>query len=115
MAAKRQTPLRKRGSKGNGLNYEFATGHLYELLERDGGLECSPLYFDRDLVREPVCSSPARSYGRINSSCKLRETSGSVAATMVAHGYAVDYWRYSGGAFAKLMDEAAVERRGLWG
>lgn len=34
---------------------------------------------------------------------------------MVAQGYAVDFRRYSGGAYVKLMQEAARQRLGLWG
>jgi len=34
---------------------------------------------------------------------------------MVAQGYAVDYRRYSGGAYVGLMQKAARQRLGLWG
>src|SRR3546814_14079576 len=46
--------------------------------------------------------------------CRFRSNGASVSATMVRHGYAVDYRRHSGLAYARFMKEAADEKRGLW-
>lgn len=88
---------------------------LQGLIDRDGGVECATSLFDVALQREKQCRSPATSYGRLNLSCRFKANGASLAATMVAQGYAVDYRRYSGGAYVKLMQSAARDRRGLWG
>ncbi|NML91691.1 thermonuclease family protein [Sphingobium sp. TB-6] len=85
------------------------------LVQRDGGVECAASLFDVALRQEQQCRSPATSYGRLNLSCRLKKNGASLAATMVAQGYAVDYRRYSGGAYVKLMQQAARQRIGLWG
>nr|WP_087575572.1 thermonuclease family protein [Sphingomonas sp. JE1] len=85
------------------------------LVERDGGVECAASLFNVALRQEQQCRAPATSYGRLNLSCRLQRNSASLAATMVAQGYAVDYRRYSGGAYMKLMQRAAEQRLGLWG
>lgn len=93
----------------------FATEALSRLSVRDGGLECSTSLFDFGLRREDQCQSPVTSYGRLNFSCRFRSNEASVAATMIAQGYAVDYRQYSGGAYVDLMQKAAASRAGLWG
>lgn len=88
---------------------------LANLVARDGGLECSARVFDFALRRENQCRNDPESYGRLNLACRLRNNSASVAATMVAQGYAVDWREYSGGAYVDLMRKAASQRVGLWG
>lgn len=88
---------------------------LKALVARDGGLECARRLYDFTLARGGSCGSPAMSFGRLNLSCRFKTNKASVAATMVAQGYAVDYRRYSGGAYVKLMQNAAQQRLGLWG
>lgn len=94
---------------------QASTLTLQGLIDRDGGVECATSLFDVALQREKQCRSPATSYGRLNLSCRFKANGASLAATMVAQGYAVDYRRYSGGAYVKLMQSAARDRRGLWG
>ncbi|KKW90904.1 nuclease [Sphingobium chungbukense] len=94
---------------------QASTLTLQGLIDRDGGVECATSLFDVALQREKQCRSPATSYGRLNLSCRFKANRASLAATMVAQGYAVDYRRYSGGAYVKLMQSAARDRRGLWG
>ena len=84
------------------------------LVARDGGLECARHLYDFTLSKGRGCGGPATSFGRLNLSCRFKANKASVAATMVAQGYAVDYRRYSGGAYVKLMQEAARQRLGLW-
>ena len=69
---------------------------------------------DFALRKENQCRRPVESYGRLNLSCRLKANGASVAATMVAQGYAVDFRRYSGGAYVELMQRAAEQRLGLW-
>lgn len=88
---------------------------LFALIARDGGLDCSTNVFDFALRHENQCKTPVESYGRLNLSCRFKRNNASVAATMVAQGYAVDYRQYSGGAYVDLMRRAAIERVGLWG
>lgn len=85
------------------------------LVQWDGGVECATSLFDFTLRQEKQCRDAGSSYGRLNLSCRLKRNSASLAATMVAQGYAVDYRRYSGGAYVKLMQQAAQQRIGLWG
>lgn len=92
-----------------------STQALQALAHRDGGTECARGLFDFALTKERSCRSPATSHGRLNLSCRFKANQASVAATMVAQGYAVDYRRYSGGAYVKLMQRAAQQRLGLWG
>ncbi len=87
---------------------ELAASQLIALSEREGGIRCE----------EPVralaaCSSPPESYGRRNLQCRFA-SGRDVAATMIAHGYAVDYRRYSSGEFAELTRDAAAQGKGLW-
>lgn len=51
-------------------------------------------------------------YGRIVAVCrtKVRE----INATMVRSGWAVDYRRYSGGAYQGAQNAAQAERLGMW-
>lgn len=93
----------------------LASEALRELSARDGGLACSASLFDYALRREKQCRTTAKSYGRLNLSCRFPGNKASVAATMVAQGYAVDYRVYSGGAYVDLMRKAAEQRAGLWG
>lgn len=94
---------------------QLSTLTVQGLVDRDGGVECATSLFDFALRREKQCRSPATSHGRLNLSCRFKANDASVAATMVAQGYAVDYRRYSGGAYVKLMQRAAQQRLGLWG
>ncbi|MDH2134756.1 thermonuclease family protein [Sphingobium yanoikuyae] len=93
----------------------LASEALRELAARDGGLTCSASLFDYALRREEQCRTTAKSYGRLNLSCRFPSNKASVGATMVAQGYAVDYRVYSGGAYVDLMRKAAAQRAGLWG
>lgn len=93
----------------------IASQALRELAARDGGLTCSASLFDYALRREEQCRTTAKSYGRLNLSCRFPSNKASVGATMVAQGYAVDYRVYSGGAYVDLMRKAAAQRAGLWG
>lgn len=93
---------------------QLATQTLQGLTLRDGGVECATSLFDFALRREKQCRSPAESFGRLNLSCRFKANGASLAATMVAQGYAVDHRRYSGGAYVELMQKAAQQRRGLW-
>jgi endonuclease YncB( thermonuclease family) len=88
---------------------------LRQLSARDGGLDCSVSMFDYALRREHQCRTDAKSYGRLNLSCRFPANKASVGATMVAQGYAVDYRVFSGGAYVELMQKAAAQRAGLWG
>ncbi|AXJ97543.1 thermonuclease family protein (plasmid) [Sphingomonas sp. FARSPH] len=88
---------------------------LANLVARDGGLVCSTSVFDFAMRRENQCRTNAESYGRLNLACRFQNNSASVAATMVAQGYAVDWREYSGGAYVELMQKAASQRAGLWG
>lgn len=88
---------------------------LANLVARDGGLNCSANVFDFSMRREDQCRTDAESHGRLNLACRFRNNNASVAATMVAQGYAVDWRQYSGGAYVDLMQKAAETRAGLWG
>ena len=88
---------------------------LANLVARDGGLDCSTTVFDFTLRRENQCLTDPESYGRLNLACRFKRNSASVAATMVAQGYAVDWREFSGGAYVELMQKAASQRAGLWG
>lgn len=92
----------------------IASEALRELAARDGGMNCSANVFDFALRREEQCRTDVESYGRLNLACRFRNNDASVAATMVAQGYAVDYRRFSGGAYVDLMKNAADQRLGLW-
>lgn len=94
---------------------QLSMAAMQRLVARDGGVECATSLFDFALRMENRCRTPAESYGRLNLSCRFKANGASVAATMVAHGYAVDFRRYSGGAYVELMQRAAQQRLGLWG
>jgi endonuclease YncB( thermonuclease family) len=94
---------------------KLSTDALRGLSSRDGGMDCSVSMFDYALRREDQCRTNAKSYGRLNLSCRFVANKASVGATMVAQGYAVDYRVYSGGAYVGLMQKAAAQRAGLWG
>jgi endonuclease YncB( thermonuclease family) len=94
---------------------QISTLTMQGLAERDGGVECATSLFDFALRHENQCRTPTESYGRLNLSCHLKANGASVGATMVAQGYAVDFRRYSGGAYVGLMQKAARQRLGLWG
>lgn len=87
---------------------------LANLVARDGGLDCSTNVFDFALRRENQCRTEPESFGRLNLACRFKNNKASVAATMVAQGYAVDWRAYSGGAYVDLMQRAASQRAGLW-
>lgn len=86
--------------------------HLADLSVRDGGIRCKSPISAASALR--ACRTPATSFGRRNLYCEFRDNGADVAATMIAHGYAVDFALYSGGKFANLTTKAASERRGLW-
>ncbi|MBJ6123625.1 thermonuclease family protein [Sphingomonas mollis] len=88
--------------------------HLRRLASRDGGMTCSVDLFAR-LTTGSRCRAPATSYGRADMSCVFNRNSADVAATMVAHGQAVDYRVFSDGAYRRRMVGAAIARQGLWG
>src|SRR3546814_20518637 len=77
-------------------------------------MDCTSEFQDQPLTVEPICNKSRSSWGRLNMSCRFRSNGASVSATMVRPGYAVDYRRHSGPAYARLMKEAAPEKRGLW-
>ncbi len=93
----------------------LSSNALRELSTRDGGLDCSVSMFDYALRRENQCRTDPKSFGRLNLACRFPTNRASVAATMVAQGYAVDFRVYSGGAYVDLMQKAAAQRVGLWG
>ena len=101
---------------GNG-NVPKIAAQLYleELVKQNGGMDCTSDFQDQQLTVEPICNKRRTSWGRSNLSCRFRSNGASVSATMVRHGYAVDYRQHSGLAYARFMKEAADERRGLWG
>ncbi|PTD18748.1 thermonuclease family protein [Sphingomonas fennica] len=100
---------------GNGNVTKIAAQlYLEELVKRNGGMDCTSEFQDQPLTVEPICNKSRSSWGRLNMSCRFRSNGASVSATMVRHGYAVDYRRHSGLAYARFMKEAADEKRGLW-
>lgn len=52
-------------------------------------------------------------YGRVVANC-FRADGSDVAAWLVRNGFALDWPRYSNGAFATVQDEARRNRVGLW-
>ena len=52
-------------------------------------------------------------YGRVVARCGAVQNP-DIAAAMVRAGLAVDYERYSGGAYAEAEREARAARRGIW-
>src|SRR3546814_2262699 len=84
--------------------------YLEELVKRNGGMDCTSEFQDQPLTVEPLCNKSRSSWGRLNMSCRFRSNGASVSATMVRHGYAVDYRRHSGMAYARVMKEAAEDR-----
>lgn len=52
-------------------------------------------------------------YGRLIGDCR-RQDGASVASWLVQQGHALDWPRYSGGAFAADQAEAKRHRRGMW-
>lgn len=89
--------------------------YLEELVKQNGGMDCTSEFQDQALTIEPICNKSRTSWGRLNLSCRFRSNGASVSATMVRHGYAVDYRQHSGLAYARFMKEASDEKRGLWG
>lgn len=79
---------------------------LQQLMNDNGPITCAKPEF-------AACRSPARSYSRHNLECTFANGD-SVAHTMVAAGYAVDYRTYSGGRYQAAMTQAARSHRGLW-
>lgn len=92
----------------------LSADHLRRLAARDGGMTCSVDLFASPTTGSP-CRAPATSYGRSNLSCVFNRNSADVAATMVAHGQAVDYRVFSDGVYRLRMLAAARARQGLWG
>ena len=92
---------------------QAATDYLAQMLITQGGVTCSAAKID-SLTDGQACSKAARSYDRITSLCRFNATQTSVGATLVAHGYAVDYRLFSNGIYAPDMVLAARGRRGLW-
>ena len=61
----------------------------------------------------PICETVDRDkYGRDVSRCSVDGQD--VGAAIVQAGWAVDYTRFSGGAYLSAQDEAQDHRRGLW-
>ena len=92
----------------------LSADHLRRLAARDGGMICSVDLF-ASLTTGSPCRAPATSYGRANLSCVFNRNRTDVAATMVAHGQAVDYRVFSDGVYRRRMLAAASARQGLWG
>lgn len=92
----------------------LSADHLRRLAARDGGMTCSVDLF-ASLTTGSPCRAPATSYGRTNLSCVFNRNRTDVAATMVAHGQAVDYRVFSDGVYRRRMLAAASARQGLWG
>lgn len=91
----------------------ISADHLRRLALRDGGMTCSVDLFARLISGRP-CRTPTTSYGRNNLSCVFAKNGADVAATMVAHGHAVDYPVFSDGVYRRTMLAAAHARQGLW-
>ena len=92
----------------------LSADHLRRLSARDGGMTCSIDLCARLTTGSP-CRTPATSDGRANLSCLFNKNGADVAATMVAHGMAVDYRVFSDGVYRRAMLAAAGARQGLWG
>lgn len=61
----------------------------------------------------PICETVNRDrYGREVAKCEV--AGDDLAALMVRSGWAVDWPRYSKGAYANNQDEAETHKRGLW-
>ncbi len=82
---------------------------LRRLSARDGGMECAVSMFDYTLRREKQCRTDPKSYGRLNLACRFRANKASVAATMVAQGYAVDYRVFSG-VTSRFVRQTTISR-----
>lgn len=52
-------------------------------------------------------------YGRYVAKC-FRADGGDVASWLVRNGHALDWPRYSGGAYSRVQQEAKMQRRGVW-
>ena len=92
----------------------LSADHLRRLAARDGGMTCNVDLFATLTTGSP-CRTPATSYGRANLSCVFNKNGADVAATMMAHGQAVDYRVFSDGVYRRRMLAAANDRQGLWG
>jgi micrococcal nuclease len=92
---------------------DAATKYIGQMIISQGGVTCSGALIER-VTGGKACAKPARSYDRINMICRFNASQTSVGATLVAHGYAVDYRLFSGGLYQTLMKGAAAQRRGLW-
>ena len=90
-----------------------ATKYLAAMIVNQGGVSCSGALIER-VTGGKACAKPLRSYDRFNMICRFNASQTSVGATLVAHGYAVDYRLFSGGLYQSLMQNAAAQRRGLW-
>ena len=77
---------------------EAATAALRYMLARDPNVTCAPRDTDR--------------YGRTVAVCRNGE--GDLGARMVATGHALDYARYSHGAYRDQQEAAKAERLGVW-
>ena len=68
----------------------------------------------RELTAHGVsCTAKTRDrYGRTVATCA--NASGDIGEQMVRRGWAIDYTRYSGGAYAQAQREAQAEKLGLW-
>ena len=75
-----------------------AAEHLRKLLVADPLVACREVDVDR--------------YGRVVAVCLVGGTD--LAAAMVGAGHALDYPRYSGGAYADQEREARLAGRGVW-
>lgn len=90
-----------------------ATRYLTQMIITQGGVTCSGAPIDR-LTGGKACTKASTSYDRIVMVCRFNASQTSVGATLVAHGYAVDYPLFSGGIYKNAMQSAATKRRGLW-
>ena len=90
-----------------------ATRYLTQMIITQGGVTCSGAPIER-LTGGKACTKASTSYDRINMACRFNASQTSVGATLVAHGYAVDYPLFSGGIYKTAMQSAASKRHGLW-
>lgn len=83
-------------------------GHVYEC-GRDAAAVLAELIRGKQLTCKPKGNDR---YHRIVAVCSTE--SGDIGAEMVRRGWAVDYPRYSRGAYAAQQAEAKTARAGIW-
>lgn len=101
----------------NGIDAPEATQSCQDL--KGNRYQCGMMAADK-LVQILKESSPVRcelierdQYDRFVGNC-YRSDGASVQALMVRSGWAMDWPRHSGGAFAKQQQDARLERMGMW-